>query len=230
MSKVDIKAIEKEEVVEDIIEVEEKPKKSTKGKSTKGKSTKGTKAKRGKKEGSEKRKLLQAVRKKASDIDVEIQNIYFGKVGYFDYKGHPYFQLAPGQTKMISLEELYEVANDCVGLFKNYKIIIIDVYDDEYTVGDILQYLGIEQYYENPNGLEEDYIDTLLEDDTDYEDFEDIVGRDNQALNKAIAGRMISKIKSEDYYDRDKIDLIARKMKLRTIIKEIRDLDSEDDE
>lgn len=227
MAKVDIKELEKDEVMEDIIEVEEKPKKGTKGKGTKGKG-KG-KGKKGKKEGSEKRKLLQAVRKKASDIDVEIQNIYFGGVGYFDYKGHPYFQLAPGQTKMISLEELYEVANDCIGLFKNYKIIVIDVYDDEYTVGDILQYLGIEQYYENANGLEEDYIDTLLE-ETDYEDFEDIIRKDNQALNKAIAGRMISKIKSEDYYDRDKIDLVARKMKLRSIIQEISDLDSDDEE
>lgn len=163
-----------------------------------------------------------SLRQNRRDIMVEIMNISNGRCVYLDVNERPYFDLEMGELEVISLEDLTEVNNRCKGLLRKYKIIITDVMSDEYTIDDVLNYLGVMRYYSNFENRSEDFIEELIF-DADYEDFRDAMAT-NHNLQKAIAGRMIIAYKDEDereYIDKQKIRLVGKKLGLKDIFEEI---------
>ena len=169
---------------------------------------------------------MREIKKKMASIDVEIQNISDGECIYRDYRNRAIFDLMPNETKMVSLDDLLDVVSNCRGYFRTYKIIIIDVVDDndEFTINDIVSYLGLDEFYIGMGLPEEDFMDILLE-DKEYDEFKEIVESANEELVYAIAVSMVAKVKDEDYDERDKMRLMSKKMpKLKDIF-----LDAEED-
>ena len=158
------------------------------------------------------RNAIKQIRKKASMIDVEIQNISNGVLLYRDTRGGLLFQLEPSETKVVALDDLSEVNSRCPIFFTEYNLIIIDVIDDDDEIGiqEVLMYLGIDEIYSNIKGLEEDYMDKLLDDES-YEEFEKVLDL-NRDMVKVVAGNMVRKVKDEDYDQRDKMKLMIKKI------------------
>ena len=158
------------------------------------------------------RNAIKQIRKKASMIDVEIQNISNGVLLYRDTRGGLLFQLEPSETKVVALDDLSEVNSRCPIFFTEYNLIIIDVIDDDDEIGiqEVLMYLGIDEIYSNIKGLEEDYMDKLLDDES-YEEFEKVLDS-NRDMVKVVAGNMVRKVKDEDYDQRDKMKLMIKKI------------------
>lgn len=158
------------------------------------------------------RNAIKQIRKKASMIDVEIQNISNGVLLYRDTRGGLLFQLEPSETKVIALDDLSEVNSRCPIFFTEYNLIIIDVIDDDDEIGiqEVLMYLGIDEIYSDIKGLEEDYMDKLLDDES-YEEFEKVLDS-NRDMVKVVAGNMVRKVKDEDYDQRDKMKLMIKKI------------------
>ena len=158
------------------------------------------------------RNAIKQIRKKASMIDVEIQNISNGVLLYRDTRGGLLFQLEPSETKVVALDDLSEVNSRCPIFFTEYNLIIIDVIDDDDEIGiqEVLMYLGIDEIYSDIKGLEEDYMDKLLDDES-YEEFEKVLDL-NRDMVKVVAGNMVRKVKDEDYDQRDKMKLMIKKI------------------
>ena len=92
---------------------------------------------------------MREIKKKMASIDVEIQNISTEECIYRDYRGRAVFDLMPYETKIVALDDLLDVVSECKGYFGSYKIIIIDVIDDndEFKIADIVEYLGLDEFY-----------------------------------------------------------------------------------
>ena len=162
---------------------------------------------------------IKEIKKKMASIDVEIQNISTEECIYRDYRGRAVFDLMPYETKIVTLDDLLDVVSECKGYFGSYKIIIIDVIDDndEFKIADIVEYLGLDEFYIGMGLPEEDYMDILLE-DKELDEFEDIVESSNDDLVYAIAVSMVAKVKDEGYDDRGKMRLMTKRMpKLKDI-------------
>ena len=162
---------------------------------------------------------MRDIKKKMASIDVEIQNISTEECIYRDYRGRAVFDLMPYETKIVTLDDLLDVVSECKGYFGSYKIIIIDVIDDndEFKIADIVEYLGLDEFYIGMRLPEEDYMDILLE-DKELDEFEDIVESSNDDLVYAIAVSMVAKVKDEGYDDRGKMRLMTKRMpKLKDI-------------
>lgn len=155
---------------------------------------------------------IKQIRKKATMIDVEIQNISNATLIYRDYRGGLLFELEPSQTKVISLDDLTEVNSRCPGFFTRYDLIVIDVIDDDDEVGiqDVLMYLGVDDIYVGLKNVEEDYMDILLDEES-YDEFERVINL-NKDILRVVAGNMIRKVKDEEYDQRDKMKLMIDKM------------------
>ena len=158
------------------------------------------------------RNAIKQIRKKASMIDVEIQNLSNGVLLYRDTRGGLLFQLEPSETKVIALDDLSEVNSRCPIFFTEYNLIIIDVIDDDDEIGiqEVLMYLGIDEIYSDIKGLEEDYMDKLLDEES-YEEFEKVLDSNRDMVN-VVAGNMVRKVKDEEYDQRDKMKLMIDKM------------------
>ena len=162
---------------------------------------------------------MREIKKKTASIDVEIQNISTEECIYRDYRGRAVFDLMPYETKMVTLDDLLDVVSECKGYFGSYKIIIIDVIDDndEFKIADIVEYLGLDEFYIGMGLPEEDFMDILLE-DKELDEFEDVVESANDDLVYAIAVSMVAKVKDEGYDDRGKMRLMTKRMpKLKDI-------------
>ena len=162
---------------------------------------------------------MREIKKKTASIDVEIQNISTEECIYRDYRGRAVFDLMPYETKMVGLDDLLDVVSECKGYFGSYKIIIIDVIDDndEFKIADIVEYLGLDEFYIGMGLPEEDFMDILLE-DKELDEFEDVVESANDDLIYAIAVSMVAKVKDENYDDRGKMRLMTKRMpKLKDI-------------
>lgn len=164
------------------------------------------------------RQLIRKLKKDKENIDVEIKNISVMRCLYKNNNDFVYFDLQPGESTMIGLDDIYEIAHKCKGFFKNYEIIITDVYSDDYTLDDILLYLNLQNIYENIPNKDEDCIEELVY-EADIDDFKNQL-EDNRELCKAVAQEMLVAFKSEDYYDKKKIQYICEKLKIRDLFAE----------
>ena len=162
------------------------------------------------------------LRRDRKDVVVEIMNISNGKCRYTDANGRPYFDLEMGELETISLEDLTEVNNRCRGFFRDYNLIVSDVMSEEYTVDDVLNYLGVMRYYSKFQNRNEDFLEYLIF-DADYDEFKEAMYSE-YSLQRAIAGRMLVAYKDEEereYIDRDKVRLVGKRLGLREIFEEI---------
>ena len=169
------------------------------------------------------RQINSQLRRDRKNVMVEILNIGYKQCCYFDYNERPYFELMPGDMEVLSLEDITEVSNRAKGHFKNYDIIITDVLDDNYTVNDVIEYLGLSRLYKNIPNVDENFLETLIY-DYDLDEFKDAIRKGSKEFVQAVGGKMLLLFKDKDErrdLDMDKMKFIAKKLRLTDILEEI---------
>lgn len=170
-----------------------------------------------------KRYISSQLRKNRKDIMVEIMNIGYKECCYFDYNERPYFELKPGELEILSLENLNEVTSRAKGLFKEYDLIVTDVEDEDYTVDDVIEYLGLARLYKNIENANTDFLEELIY-ESDLDEFKDTVRSSSPEFNRALGGKMLVIFKDKTQrrdLDMDKMRVIAKKLRIREIVEEI---------
>lgn len=154
---------------------------------------------------------------KNKSIDVEIMNIAGGEVFYRCPKTHSEITLeSVGDTETVDLDFLMTMKNRHKGLFTRYIIAIVDVYDDEITIEDIITYLGIGDLYKEAERLDANYIEDLIL-NTDAIEFSEIIDRLNIALVHRIGERALDLFKNGQFDSRYKCDSIERKLQMKDL-------------
>ncbi len=160
-----------------------------------------------------KRQINMELRKKQDEIYVEICNMSFMSVIYMNKNEETYFDLYPNEYTELPLSELYEVATKNKSYFKDYMLAITDVLSDEYTIDNIIDYLGITSIYNSEENQFAMQIDSILNLSDDVFERE-IEGRSNKFIrNLACKAILLTKSEESDYeLSRKKERVLCRKL------------------
>lgn len=145
------------------------------------------------------RELRQELKKRKS-LEVDIMSLSTGEIFYECPKTRYKFNLNKlGAKESIELDILTTLANRNRGFFEGHLITIVDFEDDEFTVDDIVEYLGLRDIYAGIENTDVDYINDILElDNNEFEEF--IQKQASPALIERLAERAIY------LYSRGKLD------------------------
>lgn len=160
-----------------------------------------------------KRQINMELRKKQDEIYIEICNMSFMSVTYMNKNEETYFDLYPNEYAELPLSELYEVATKNKSYFKDYMLAITDVLSDEYTIDNIIDYLGITSIYNSEENQFAMQIDSILNLSDDVFERE-IEGRSNKFIRTlACKAILLTKSEESDYeLSRKKERVLCRKL------------------
>ena len=155
-----------------------------------------------------KRQINMELKKNQDEIYVQICNMSFMSVVYTNKNEEVYFDLLPNVYTDISLAELWEVANKCKFFFKDYMIIVTDVLSDEYTIDNVVDYVGISSIYNS----EESQLTAKAEELLNLPDdrFERKIQNRKESFLRNLACKAIMMTKSEE----NDFELSRRKEKI----------------
>lgn len=164
------------------------------------------------------------------DTEVMIMNNTQGGFFYRCPKTHMEINMSDfGDTEVVTIELLEAMKNRAKKLFKNYCIIIVDVYPDEELEGeieivDVLNYLGIADLYETINNeLEYDgeiysteFFDNLIINKS-KDEFNRLVKKMNKRLLIQLTHRAVILYQSGKFDSRYKMEEIQEKLGLEDL-------------
>lgn len=168
-----------------------------------------------------KKQIASELRRNMGSIDIEILNISDMKVSYANKMGVFYFQLEANESMVISLEEVYEVKSKAKKCFTEHMIIITEVYSDEYTLEDIMTYLGLDSVYKGIDDPNSDFLERLVV-ETDEDEFAEIIQKRNKKEIKRIACKAMFLHYSDESdftLSRGKENTLCKALKLDQLIK-----------
>lgn len=172
------------------------------------------------------RKTLRELRRLLNrDTEVLVMNNTQGTFYYYCPKTHMSMRLEEfGDSEIVTMEVLEGMKNRGKSIFKNYYLVILDVYpeenlEDEIDVSDVLTYLGINDLYESINNeLEKDgdlysneFFDSLLL-EKDLDDFKRIIDKMHLGLARRLATRAHVLFKDKKFDSGNKMNLIQDKI------------------
>lgn len=162
------------------------------------------------------RELRQELKKRKS-LEVEIMNLSTGEVFYECPKTRYKFNLNKvGAKESVELDILTTLVNRSRGFFENHLITIVDFEDDEFTVEDLLEYLGLKDIYNGIENTDIDYINEILEKDVyDFEKFIDTLA--SPVLIERIAERAILLYSKGKFDSHTKRRILSKKLGLEDI-------------
>lgn len=108
------------------------------------------------------RDISMELRKLKDDIMVEITNISPFNCCYKDRSGDVYFDIQMGEYAELTLAELKSVVDKSKGFFTEYSLILTDVFNDEYTLEDIMMYLNLDNIYKGISDVNQDFLEEVL--------------------------------------------------------------------
>ena len=135
------------------------------------------------------------LKKKSREIEVEVMNVTDGAVYYRDREGNELDIEYTGDTEVVSLKFLEKAKRD---ILEKLYVTIVDVYDEDYTVEDVISYLGLNKLYCEKN-LTLEVIDDILINSTSDE-FEALLKRSNKGLVVRLCERA-ARLASEKKFD-----------------------------
>ena len=141
--------------------------------------------------------IKNELKKKSKEIEVEVMNITDGAIYYRDKEGNELDIEYAGDTDVVSLKFLESIKTRRDILEKLY-ISICDVYDDDYTVGDIISYLGLTDLYSKIQ-LNIESIDDLLE-NSSIEEFDTLLKQSSNILIARLCERAV-RLVNENRFD-----------------------------
>lgn len=161
-----------------------------------------------------KKELRNELKKLKNDIEVEILNLSTGRVCYIGKDGDFIFDLNKyGEKESVELEDIYKVASKNKGFFEKHYITIVDVDNDDYTVDDILEYIGVKSVYSKIENYDTDYIEEILLEMDDY-DFEKAISVNDIYLVERLADRAKSLYKEGRFDSMNRAKIIADRLKI----------------
>lgn len=166
-----------------------------------------------------KRQLELEIRKNKNDIELEILNISTGRCSYANGYGKYYFNLESGQSKTLTLDEIQEVCFDAKSFFTDYELVIVDVYSEEYTLDNILDYLSLSEIYEDIKDHDDDYMEDILLNYSD-EDFNSLIGIKDVNFSKSLASKAIYLHNKKKDISREKEYILKKVLNLETLFHE----------
>lgn len=133
-----------------------------------------------------KAEIVRALKRDASKIDVEVMNLTNGSFIYEN--GYDSIRMnEPGETAIIGLDLLLKMKNSpCI---KKLFISIVDVYNEEYELEDILDMLDLTKMY-NSRILTLDCLDEMLE-KTSIDEFSEIMNKESFELINRLCQRAV---------------------------------------
>lgn len=136
------------------------------------------------------RELRQELKKRKS-LEVEIMSLSTGEIIYECPKTRYKFNLSKvGARESLELDVLTTLVNRSRGFFENHLITIVDFEDDEFTVEDLITYLGLQDIYTDIENTDVDYIAEILKLDND--EFEKVINKKgNELLVRKVAERAV---------------------------------------
>lgn len=157
------------------------------------------------------------LRKQASEIQVEVLNISDGNAYFVSRKtGIPYFDLSASEDTVLTLDELEEVVRDAKGFFTEDVLVMTDVYNEEYNLIDIMEYLKLKNY--DKSGY--DYLEEFIVDSSDAE-FKSKLENESRDYVKRIACKAIYLDATEEYIlPRSKETILCNLLGLQLLIGE----------
>lgn len=167
------------------------------------------------------KQVASELRRKMGSIDVEIMNISEMRVSHANKMGVFYFQLEPGESVIVSLEELYEVKQKAKKCFSNHFIILTDVYSEEYTMEDVMEYLGLNSLYKGIDDPNSDFLEQMVV-DTDEEELEKLLEKKTRKEIKRLACKAMYLHHSEESdftLSRGKEKVFCNALKIDELIK-----------
>lgn len=157
------------------------------------------------------RELRKEIRNKKNDIEVEILNINSGGTSCRDRFGRILFDFnSYGEREFILLTDLYEVATKYKNFFLKHQIVIIDVDSDEYDIDDMIEFLGLNEIYDEIENYDTDYISQILK--LNNREFEELINNANEDLVRSVAARAIALFNQDKFDSSKKERTIARRL------------------
>lgn len=138
--------------------------------------------------------LIAKLSRCEDDVIVEFKNISRGRFLFVNKFGDAYLDLEPGETEALSLTKAKEICNKSKLSFKEGTLILTKVYDEEYSLSDILKYLKIDRLQKNDYDIFEDLILNC-----DIDEFEEILKSKDKKFIKKVAGKAIYMHNSDEY-------------------------------
>lgn len=157
------------------------------------------------------RELRKELRNKKNDIEVEILNINSGGTSCRDRFGRVLFDFDfYGEREFVLLADLYEVATKYKNFFLKHQIVIIDVDSDEYDIDDMIEFLGLNEIYDEIENYDTDYISQILK--LKNKEFEELINNANEDLLRSVASRAIDLFNQDKFDSSKKERIIARRL------------------
>lgn len=167
------------------------------------------------------KQIASELRRNMGSIDVEILNISDMRVSHANKMGVFYFQLEPNESVIISLEEIYEVKTKAKKCFTEHMIIITDVFSDDYSLEDIMAFLGLDNVYKGIDDPNSDFLEKFVV-ETNEDEFERMIQKKNKKEIKRIACKaMFLHYSDENDFtlSRGKENILCKALKLDQLIK-----------
>lgn len=151
---------------------------------------------------------------KSKNVEVEIINLTSSKLVYTCPKTHTEIIFEEcGDSETVDLDLLVTMKNKHKKFFSRHYITIVDVYSEDYTIEDILTYLGVDKFYSELENTDVDYIEDIIL-NSSVDDFEKIVRKSSYELANRIAERAVKMYKDGDFDSRYKCEVLAEKLEM----------------
>lgn len=177
-----------------------------------------------------KRESARDKRKKVTNIDRNIEVCIMNNKNTNFFFKHPRLPkvidlFGWGATDYMTIDELRTMHGVARKVFDNFEVIITDVLSDEYTLEDILVYLGLDRKYKEI--LDENLLDLYGLDDlilnTHEDDFEDLLNKLDKKLLARIVERSIILFKKKDLKEYGKMELLKEVTKNEYLFEDAKD-------
>lgn len=110
--------------------------------------------------------INKELKAKAKDIDVEIENVTNANIFLKEKRSGEIIDLQEtGDRAIISLDTLINLKNQYRDIFESLAVVLVDIYNNSYTKEDVLNLIGINDFYEIKD-LSLEKIDELILDTT----------------------------------------------------------------
>lgn len=164
----------------------------------------------------EKRSLkeLRQELKKRKSLEVEIMSLSTGTIVYECPKTRYKFALSKvGARESLELDVLTTLVNRSRDFFENHLITIVDFEDEDFTVEDLITYLGLQDIYTDIENTDVDYIANIL--NLDNSEFERIINREgNNSLVEKVAERAVYLYKQKKFDSHTKQRILSKRMNI----------------
>lgn len=157
------------------------------------------------------RELRKELRVKKEEIEVEILNLHCGGTNCRDRSGRLLFDLSKyGDREFITLADLYEVASRNREFFEKHLIAIIDVDSDEYSIEDIIEFVGLNESLQGIEDYDCDYISRILS--LKINEFEYLITNASEDLCIAVSSRAVELYKNGNFDSKRKETVLCNRL------------------